>query len=75
MQWVIVSLISGCVLHEVLLKKVLKSLQLRQLSQPLVHSIVNVILNFSFLFYSYVGVWVCLYKSPGFGGFSALCCA
>lgn len=71
MQWVIVSLISGCVLHEVLLK-VLKSLQL---CQPLVHSIVNVILNFSFLFYSYVGVWVCLYKSPGFGGFSALCCA
>lgn len=72
MQWVIVLLISGCVLHEVLLKKVLKSLQL---SQPLVPSIVNVILNFSFLFYSYVGVWVCLYKSPGFGGFSALCCA
>lgn len=72
MQWVIVLLISGCVLREVLLKKVLKSLQL---SQPLVPSIVNVILNFSFLFYSYVGVWVCLYKSPDFGGFSALCCA
>lgn len=72
MQWVIVLLISGCVLHEVLLKKVLKSLQL---SQPLVPSIVNVILNFSFLFYSYVGVWVCLYKNTDIGGFSALCCA